>query len=126
MVTRSRAVPQLAALVAALLVTAQTSAQEEPLTPEYLIGIWSFDGTCASGAGMSLQPDGEVWYDEWGTGLWLYRDGTIRMILQEVEMGVDVVTGVLPLTIEIESTNSDGFTGRYVEDGQPVTATRCD
>ena len=114
----------LAATAAALALATPATAQTP--TREYFIGIWSFDGSCASGYGMGLRPDGEVWYDEWGSGLWILENGAIRMILQESEMGVDEVLGVLPLTIEIETVEKDGFIGRYLEDGAPVTATRCE
>ncbi len=115
-----------AAITAACVTAAVAPAAGQTLTREYFVGLWSFDGTCASGWGMGLQADGAVWYDEWGSGLWLLQDGAIRMILQESEMGVDEVLGVLPLTIEIETVEKDGFTGRYVEDGEAVTATRCE
>ena len=114
----------LAAAAAALALATPAAAQTP--TREYFIGIWSFDGSCASGYGMGLRPDGEVWYDEWGSGLWILENGAIRMILQESEMGVDEVLGVVALTIEIESADKDSFTGRYVEDDVPLEAIRCE
>ncbi len=115
-----------AAVTAACVVAVVAPAAGQTLSREYFLGLWSFDGTCASGWGMGLQADGAVWYDEWGSGLWILQDDTIRMILQESEMGMDEVLDVLPLTIEIETADKDGFTGRYLEDGEPVTATRCE
>ncbi|MCB9946409.1 MAG: hypothetical protein H6842_01125 [Rhodospirillaceae bacterium] len=112
-----------AAAIAVLTLTVPAAAQ--PLERDDLIGTWGLGGRCDSGWGLGLGPDGEAWYDEWGQGLWIVRDGAIAMILQEREMGADTVLDVRPLTIVIESVAHDGFTGRIVEDGQAVTAIRC-
>lgn len=50
------------------------------LDPISLIGIWSFDRTCASGDGMTLRADGGVSYDEFGEGPWAV-DGPDRLVL---------------------------------------------
>ena len=115
-----------AATAAAVALGLATPVFGETPTRDYFIGLWSFDGTCASGYGMGLSADGAAWFDEWGGGLWILDGGAIRMILQESEMGSDVVTGVRALTIEIEDVHKDDFTGRFVEDDDPMTATRCE
>ena len=77
------AIPAAIAMATPTVLT-PASAQDRPtLSREFLTGTWSFDGTCASGWGMGLAADGEVWFDEWGQGLWVLEGDTIHMILQE-------------------------------------------
>ena len=122
----------LTAIPAAIVTTALTvltpaSAQDRPtLNREFLVGTWSFDGTCASGWGMGLAPDGEVWFDEWGHGLWVLENDTIRMILQESEPGSEQVRGVAAMSLRVEAVSRQAFTGLFVGRGEAVSATKCE
>ena len=51
------------------------------LSTPWLQGTWSFDGTCASGDGMTLSGDGKASYDEWGQGLWALADKGTRLVV---------------------------------------------
>ena len=122
----------LTAIPAAIATTAvavlnPVAGQDRP-TPsrEFLIGTWSFDGTCASGWGMGLAPDGEVWFDEWGHGLWVLEGETIRMILQESEPGSERVLGVVALSLRVDAVSRKAFTGLFVGRGETVSATKCE
>ena len=95
------------------------------LTSEDLIGTWSFDGSCASSDGMGLAADGEIWFDEWGWGLWVVEGDAILMILQESEMGIDVVVGVTSVLLRIDGFHGDRFSGTFARTGQQVEAVRC-
>ena len=90
-----------------------------------LIGTWSFDGSCASSDGMGLTADGEIWFDEWGWGLWVVENDRILMILQESEMGIDTVIGVSSVVLRIDGFQGDRFNGTFVGTGQEIEAVRC-
>ena len=120
------AIPAAIAM-ATLTVLTPASAQDRPtLSQEFLIGTWRFDGTCASGWGMGLVADGEVWFDEWGQRLWVLEGDTIHMILQESEAGSEEVLGVVALSIRIEAVGRQAFTGLFVGRGETISATRCE
>lgn len=124
-----RALTAIPAAIAttALAVPNPVVGQDRPIpSREFLIGTWSFDGTCASGWGMGLAPDGEVWFDEWGHGLWVLEGETIRMILQESEPGSERVLGVVALSLRIDAVSRQAFTGLFVGRGETVSATKCE
>lgn len=59
------------------------------MEPEALVGVWSFDRTCASGDGMTLQADGSASFDEWGEGGWATADDNrVVLTLERHEPGV--------------------------------------
>lgn len=116
----------LGSAVAVALLGMQMPAWGQTLTRDYLVGTWSFDGSCASGYGMGLQANGEQWFDEWGQGLWALDGDKIRLIVRDVEMGTGRVLDVIPVTIAILSVRPDRFEGRFAGSGQAITATRCD
>lgn len=73
------------AVVVALSVAGVAHANMLPpqtTTPHsFFAATWSFDGTCASGDGMTLQADGKAGYDEWGSGLWASAENGKRLVL---------------------------------------------
>ena len=113
------------AALMALLLGAAAAAPAAAQTPDELIGTWSFDGSCASSDGMGLSPDGEVWFDEWGWGLWVVESGRILMILQESEMGADTVIGVSAVELRIDGYAGDRLNGTFLGTGQQIEAVRC-
>jgi hypothetical protein len=108
--------------------TAHDSALSADPTRSGLIGTWSFDGTCASGDGMTLEKDGDAGYDEWGSGLWALTDGGKRLvlILRVTEMGRDEPEPeikIMEAAIAVVSKTRLHLT--FIDDNRKVTATRC-
>ena len=60
------------------------------LDPISLVGTWSFDRTCASEDGMTLNADGTAGTDQ-GRGMWAVDPGREKLIIivREQEMGQD-------------------------------------
>ncbi|MCB9947955.1 MAG: hypothetical protein H6842_09030 [Rhodospirillaceae bacterium] len=70
------------AITAAALAALTTAAGAQQVARDDLVGTWSLDGTCASDYGMGLDGDGNVWFEDWGRGLWRFDGDTIHMILR--------------------------------------------
>ena len=68
-------------VLAGLAVVMGSAAADAPSPAASLVGTWSFDGTCASGDGMTLKADGKASYDEWGEGLWALADKGTRIVV---------------------------------------------
>ena len=112
-------------LLGGLVVVAATPARAQMPSPDELIGTWSFDGSCGSSYGMGLSGDGEVWFDEWGSGLWVVDGGAILMILQESEIGIDEVIGVTAVRLRVDGYHGDRFDGTFLQNGLRIQAVRC-
>lgn len=100
------------------------------LDEQTILGTWSFDGSCASGDGMGLNPDGTAFYDEWGHGTWrLNRQDQIVLTLQRREMGVeDGPSEPVTLTIDVRASSDEALEVEINGDSEEprvVTAMRC-
>jgi hypothetical protein len=98
---------------------------------EALVGIWSFDRSCASGDGMTLRADDTASYDEWGQGTWATADGNrVVLSLERREMGMDEPTGEhLTLYLDVTAPVTDDLAGRIARDDgteqREINARRC-
>lgn len=108
-----------------------TQAPTPPrLDEQTILGTWSFDGSCASGDGMGLNPDGAAFYDEWGQGTWrLNRQDQIVLTLQRREMGVEEAPGEpVTLTIDVRASSDEALElviNGADETPRETTALRC-
>jgi hypothetical protein len=91
------------------------------------VGIWSFDGTCASGDGMTLNADGTAGFDEWGTGTWAEaRDGKrIVLILRGFEEMGAPANAVILKELRVDSHSKDKLAGAFLDDGREISARLC-
>ncbi len=111
--------------------TGSIAAEGFTMEPEALVGTWSFDRTCASGDGMTLNADGVAGYDEWGHGTWATADGNrIVLSLERREMGVDEPTGEhLTLYLDVAAPVTDDLVGQLARDDgteqRAINARRC-
>ncbi len=96
-------------------------------TPNSLAGVWSFDGTCASGDGMSLKADGKASYDEWGAGLWALADKGGRIILIVEDITEEADRRKVATLVEFRITGGAGNTMMLVRlaDGAKINAVKC-
>lgn len=100
---------------------------------ETLVGVWSFDRTCASGDGMRLSADGTASFDEWGQGTWSFSDGDNRILLNLSvnEMGLGPTGETRIHSVVVTEAVTDDLTGRIeysmVDDGSArvIIARRC-
>ncbi len=94
-----------------------------------LTGTWSFDGSCASGDGMGLTPDGEAFFGEGGDGLWgVTADGRLILTLHFFEMGEERPKNPGLATIyefRVAPTPEGKLKMQLVPDGERVEATKC-
>src|SRR5262245_24007717 len=68
---------------------AEIAAEGFVMEPEALVGTWSFDASCASGDGMTLNADDTASLDEWGQGTWATAAGNrVVLNLERHEPGV--------------------------------------
>jgi len=111
--------------------TGSIAAEGFTMEPEALVGTWSFDRTCASGDGMTLNADGVAGYDEWGHGTWATADGNrVVLSLERREMGVDEPTGEhLTLYLDVTAPVTDDLSGQLARDDgseqRAINARRC-
>lgn len=123
----------LAALAAACGAP-ETKAPEGPapagpdaFEPEALVGLWSFDRSCASGDGMRLNADDTASYDEWGQGVWsLEGDTRIVLDLEVHELGVGPTGRRETIVISFTPPVTDDLNGA-IEGAPPraINARRC-
>lgn len=103
-----------------------------------ILGVWSFDRSCASGDGMGVFSDGRAGFDETGEGTWsLDENGRLVLDLRISELGVEADPATLPrTTVTIEATEpvTDNLIGRISGTGfadvpayanEPVNGRRC-
>jgi hypothetical protein len=106
------------------------AATASAFEPEALVGAWSFDRSCASGDGMTLNADSTASYDEWGEGHWVV-DAPSRLIitLAKSEPGVGPTGQHVMVTIDVTPPVADDLNGtRAFDDGTPsgpINARRC-
>jgi hypothetical protein len=118
-----------AVFVAVALFTASVAQAQEwqnPSESQY-VGIWSFDGSCASGDGMLLNADGSVGFDEWGTGTWAEsKDGKrIVMILRGFEEMGAPANAVIFKEMRVDTHSADHLAGMFLDDGREISAKFC-
>lgn len=106
---------------------AQAPAASVAPEHEALVGIWSFDRTCASGDGMRLNADGTAGYDEWGSGAWTIEgENQVALDLAVSEPGVGATGARQRIVVEVTWPVTDDLNGRIL--GTPpreINARRC-
>ncbi|MBY0563287.1 MAG: hypothetical protein K2P58_03790 [Hyphomonadaceae bacterium] len=100
------------------------------LEPEAMVGIWSFDRSCASGDGMILHADGRASYDEWGEGTWATADeNRVVLTLSRIEPGLGPTGETLTYNIDVAAPVTDDLIGQLARpDGSEprgLNALRC-
>ena len=108
-------------------------AQANMLPPErttphsFFAATWSFDGTCASGDGMTLKADGKASYDEWGSGLWAAAEDGRRLVLLVEDITEEADRKRQAQLIEFRDILRTGhlLTMTRATDGAKVKARRC-
>jgi hypothetical protein len=121
----------VAVAVAALALAG--TAQANMLPPErttphsFFAATWSFDGTCASGDGMTLRADGKAGYDEWGSGLWASAEDGKRLVLIVENISEDADKSKGAELIEFRDILRTGYllTMTRASDGAKIKAKRC-
>jgi hypothetical protein len=119
--------------VAVLTIGLASSALANMLPPHattprsYFAGTWSFDGTCASGDGMTLKADGKASYDEWGSGLWAAAEDGRRLVLIVEDITEEADRKKDAQLIEFRDVARLGptLTMTRVSDGAKIKAKRC-
>lgn len=118
-------------VVFALSVAGATHANMLPpqtTTPHsFFAAIWSFDGTCASGDGMTLKADGKATYDEWGSGLWASAEDGKRLVLIVEDITEEADRKREAQLIEFRDVLRTGaqLTMTRMSDGAKIKAKRC-
>lgn len=111
---------------AAAIASAHATTSLHPAEVE-LLGVWSFDGTCASGDGMTLKYDGKAAYDEWGQGLWALdrKDKRIVLIVEDVREDADRYPNAQLIEFRVQSQVGKSVQLLRASDGAKINATRC-
>ena len=93
----------------------------------WLVGTWSFDGSCASGDGMALQRDGKAAYDEWGHGLWAVDEAGKRIVIvaEDISEEADRRQEAELIEFRITSRQGNAMTLIRASDGAKIEAVRC-
>lgn len=121
---------RMATLCLACVLTTPAAAQELGRDPagSFYTGVWSFDGSCASGDGMTLAADGSAGFDEWGEGLWAESaDGnSLFLILKVMEPGVENPKPRIVLK-EFQATfkRMHRLEGEFLDDKRKIEAVKC-
>jgi hypothetical protein len=106
-------------------------AASPQLSASAIVGVWSFDGSCASGDGMILAADGSASFDEGGEGHWRLTDNRLVLELQVREMGDENATPErFDYALQVTRLDADHLAGTLTEqhDRQPprtIDARRC-
>ncbi len=101
---------------------------EQEFESEALVGVWSFDRSCASGDGMRLDADGTASFDEWGGGTWsLGDDNTVVLTLARNEPGIGPTGETVIYTLAIAANVTDDLIGQFtsVDGPRGINAKRC-
>jgi hypothetical protein len=117
----------IAALFGCCATSAAYAQEWQDLSKSAYVGTWSFDGSCASGDGMSLNADGSAGFDEWGTGTWATSEDGKRIILilrGFEEMGAPA-NGVVLKELAVESQSTDHLAGKFLDDNREISARLC-
>lgn len=111
---------------------AAPSAPEAALSPASVVGVWSFDRSCASGDGMRLAANGEAGFDEWGVGAWsLDAENNVVLDLRRQELGVEMSPDEgepVRVVVEVRPPVGDDLRAEIRVEGEAVrtvNARRC-
>lgn len=121
----------LAIAILGLILTGQAHANMLPPLPttphSFFAGVWSFDGTCASGDGMVLKADGKAAFDEWGSGLWASAEDGSRLILIVEDITEEADRKKEAQLVEFRNVLRSGIhlIMTRVSDGAKINAKRC-
>ncbi len=98
-----------------------------PTVAAALAGTWSFDGTCASGDGMTLRADGKASYDEWGEGLWALAEKGARIVIIAEDISEEVDRRKVAELVEFRIASRGGNKMALVRlsDGVKIDAVKC-
>lgn len=93
----------------------------------WIVGTWSFDGSCASGYGMKLERDGKASYDEWGQGLWALDESGPRLVIIAADISEEADRREEAELIEFRITSRGGnaMTLTRLSDGAKIEGKRC-
>lgn len=93
----------------------------------WIVGTWSFDGSCASGYGMKLERDGKASYDEWGRGLWALDESGPRLVIIAADISEEADRREEAELIEFRITSRGGnaMTLTRLSDGAKIEGKRC-
>jgi hypothetical protein len=122
---------RFAIVLVALVISGQAQANMLPpqtTTPHsFFAGVWSFDGTCASGDGMTLKADGKATYDEWGSGFWASAEDGKRLVLIVEDITEEADRKKEAQLIEFRDVLRTGaqLTMTRAPDGAKIKAKRC-
>jgi hypothetical protein len=100
------------------------------MEPAALVGVWSFDRSCASGDGMRLSADDTASFDEWGQGNWATADGDrIVLTLERHEPGVGATGHDVTYYFDVAAPVTDELIGQIARDDgteqRAISARRC-
>lgn len=114
----------MVALVCAIARAAPPTASD---VRPWIVGAWSFDGSCASGDGMRLMRDGKAAYDEWGHGLWAFDEAGKRLVIIAEDIGEEADRRQEAEMIEFRITARQGNAMMLTRlgDGARIEAVRC-
>ncbi|MGQ0531471.1 MAG: hypothetical protein ACT4OF_02115 [Caulobacteraceae bacterium] len=108
----------------------EIAAEGFDMPREALVGTWSFDRTCASGDGMTLNADNSAGYDEWGQGTWATAAGNrVIVSLERHEPGVGPTGEQVTYHLDVTAPVTGDLVGQLArEDGsepRAINARRC-
>ncbi|MGD9965723.1 MAG: hypothetical protein AB7T59_04330 [Hyphomonadaceae bacterium] len=108
----------------------EIAAEGFVMEPEALVGTWSFDRTCASGDGMTLNADDTASFDEWGQGAWATADGNrVVLNLDRQEPGVGATGQQVTYYLDVAGPVTDDLVGQLARDDgaeqRAINARRC-
>lgn len=115
-------------LLALVSSTSLAFAQDWKIPSESkFVGTWSFDGSCASGDGMSLEPDGIAGYDEWGTGTWAESaDGKrIVILLRTDAYNEGAPYAVILKELRVDFHKAQRLEGVFLDENRKIEAVLC-
>lgn len=101
-----------------------------PLDRDALVGVWSFDRSCASGDGMLLGPDGGASFDEWGDGVWRLDGRDLHIALTYIDPGIGPTGETAEYILSIARLAGDELNGELkkvdsADDVRVIDALRC-
>lgn len=113
-------------MVLPLILTLAFATAPAPAAAQFT-GTWSFDGSCASGDGMTLQADGKASYDEWGDGLWALADKGTRLVIiaQDIREDADRRKVAELIEFKVDNQSAGKLALTRASDGAKITAVKC-
>jgi hypothetical protein len=93
----------------------------------WIVGTWSFDGSCASGYGMRLERDGKAAFDEWGLGLWALDESGARLVIlvADISEEADRRDEAELIEFRITARSGNGMSLVRLSDSAKIDAVRC-